>query len=71
MGVPIPGRGLPRLEVSTSLSKEVLSAPMVDRSSSAIRDVPITFTDRWWLPVGWEDREVEEGVGRLRGSLHC
>lgn len=67
-GGPIPGRGLPRFEVSTSLSKEVLRAPMVDRSSSAIRDVPITFTDKWWLPMGWED---EEGVGRPRGSLHC
>lgn len=50
---------------------EVLRAPMVDRSSSAIRDVPITFTDKWWLAVGWEDREAEEEVGELRGSLQC
>lgn len=70
-GAPVPGRALPRFEVSTLVLTEVLRAPMVDRSSSAIRDVPITFTDKWWLAVGWEDREAEEEVGELRGSLQC
>ena len=42
----------PKLDVSNSVSEELLRDPTVLRSSRAISDVPITCTDRWWLPAG-------------------
>lgn len=54
------------MDVSRWVSEEVLRAPMVLRRSWAIRDVPVTCTAKWWLPVGWE--EVTGGaVGMGRG----
>lgn len=42
------------MDVSSWVSEEVLRAPMVLRRSRAIRDVPVTCTAKWWLPVGQE-----------------
>lgn len=40
------------MDISSRVSEEVLRAPMVLRKSRAIRDLPVTWMDKWWLPVG-------------------
>ena len=49
---PPPRSPSPKLDVSSSVSELLFRDPTVALSSRAISDVPITCTDRWWLPAG-------------------
>lgn len=60
------------MDVSSSVSEEVFRDPMVLRRSRAIRDVPVTCTDKWWLPAGEQGHVGAAwqgwGLGRQAGG---